>query len=132
MKPLLLTSFALFLPAACSDAGGAEDVSAGTSATVPVATAPVAKAPVFDPWESKLVDGEAFLKNEDYSFDDDIFHCALCRDAITRDDALTEAIPSGIVWYGEWEDALAEMDRTGRPLLLHFGSPQVMDVCGVW
>jgi hypothetical protein len=31
---------------------------------------------------------------------------------------------SGIVWYGTWEDALAERDRTGKPVALHFGSPR--------
>jgi hypothetical protein len=117
MKTTVLCLLSALALAACSE---------GTESTE------TAKAPVFSPWESTLVDGKPFVKDGDYSFSDDVFHCSLCRDGITRDDPLTTAIPNGIVWYGKWEDAVAEMNRTGRPILLHFGSPQVMNVCGVW
>lgn len=59
-------------------------------------------------------------------------HCAFCDRVVTADDAEASAVEQGIVWYGVWEDAVAEVERTGRPLLVHFGSPRVMQVCGVW
>ena len=30
----------------------------------------------------------------------------------------------GIAWYGTWEDAMAERERTGKPVMLHMGSPR--------
>jgi streptogramin lyase len=30
----------------------------------------------------------------------------------------------GIVWYGTWEAAMAEKERTGKPVMLHMGSPR--------
>jgi hypothetical protein len=39
-------------------------------------------------------------------------------------DPLSVPREDGIVWYGTWEDAMAEMNRTGKPVLLHFGSPR--------
>ena len=40
----------------------------------------------------------------------------------------------GVVWYGRWEDAAAEMERTGKPLMLHMGSPRCRNTCvpGTW
>ncbi len=43
----------------------------------------------------------------------------------------------GIVWYGTWEAAMAEKERTGKPVMLHFGSPrapseQTVCVPGMW
>jgi hypothetical protein len=43
----------------------------------------------------------------------------------------------GIVWYGTWEAAMAEKERTGKPVMLHFGSPRaptenVVCVPGTW
>lgn len=39
-------------------------------------------------------------------------------------DPLSVPLEDGIVWYGTWEDALAERDRTGKPVAVHFGSPR--------
>ena len=51
-------------------------------------------------------------------------------------DPLTIPFEDGIVWYGTWEDAMAEKERTGKPVMLHFGSPRCPsgDVCvpGTW
>ncbi len=55
-----------------------------------------------------------------------------CEDVITSNDNAVTAVENGITWYGRWEDAVAEVQRTGKPLLVHFGSPRVMQVCGVW
>lgn len=51
-------------------------------------------------------------------------------------DPASVPMEDGIVWYGTWEDAMAEMDRTGKPVALHFGSPRRPkdEVCvpGAW
>ena len=39
-------------------------------------------------------------------------------------DPASVPMEDGIIWYGTWEDAMAEMNRTGKPVLLHFGSPR--------
>lgn len=56
--------------------------------------------------------------------------------AIGGKDPLSQPVPGGIVWYGTWEDAIAEVERTGKPLMLHFGSPrcpeQGVNVPGTW
>ena len=39
-------------------------------------------------------------------------------------DPASVPMEDGIVWYGTWEGAMAERDRTGKPVLLHFGSPR--------
>jgi len=52
------------------------------------------------------------------------------------DDPLSTAVTDGIVWYGTWEDAMAEKERTGKPVMLHFGSPRCPEggcyVPGTW
>ncbi len=56
--------------------------------------------------------------------------------ALGGNDPLSQPVPGGIVWYGTWEDAIAEVERTGKPLMLHFGSPrcpeQGVNVPGTW
>ena len=51
-------------------------------------------------------------------------------------DPLSKPMTTGIVFYGTWEDAMAEVERTGKPVLLHFGSPRrpTGSVCvpGTW
>ena len=51
-------------------------------------------------------------------------------------DPLTVPMANGIVWYGTWEDAMAEKERTGKPVMVHFGSPRCPNgtVCvpGTW
>ena len=51
-------------------------------------------------------------------------------------DPLSIPMEDGIVWYGTWEGAMAERDRTGKPILLHFGSPRrpkdMVCVPGAW
>jgi hypothetical protein len=55
-----------------------------------------------------------------------------CENFVTKDDALVRPVKEGTVWYGIWEDAVREAQRSGRPLLVHFGAPRTMAVCGVW
>ena len=51
-------------------------------------------------------------------------------------DPLSIPVTDGIVWYGTWEDAMAEKERTGKPVMLHFGSPRCPEsgcyVPGTW
>jgi hypothetical protein len=51
-------------------------------------------------------------------------------------DPLSVPMDDGIVWYGVWEDAMAEFERTGKPVAIHFGSPRCPSgyVCvpGTW
>ena len=42
------------------------------------------------------------------------------------------ALPERIVWYTDWGQALAEADRSGRPLFLMSGAPRCHDVPGMW
>ena len=62
--------------------------------------------------------------------DTETFHCGFCEE-IGRNDSCAGAT-QGAVWYGLWEDAVAESERTGKPLLIHLGSPRHLRVCGVW
>lgn len=49
-------------------------------------------------------------------------------------DPASVPVSDGIVWYGTWEDAMAEKERTGRPVMLHMGSPRNPTTCvpGTW
>ena len=53
-----------------------------------------------------------------------------------KEDPLSIPMTDGIVWYGTWEDAMAEKERTGKPVMLHFGSPRCpikgVSVPGAW
>ncbi len=66
--------------------------------------------------------------------DDDAprFHCEWCRDTAGSGDQYLGGVENGIVWYGVWEDAVAEVQRTNRPLILHFAAPRCQAVPGVW
>lgn len=46
--------------------------------------------------------------------------------------ALAATTQPGIAWYGVWEDAVAEADRTGKPILLFSAAPQCRAVPGMW
>lgn len=39
-------------------------------------------------------------------------------------DPASVPLEDGIAWYGTWEDAMAEKERTGKPVMLHMGSPR--------
>lgn len=43
-------------------------------------------------------------------------------------------VKDGIVWYGTWEEAMKERERTGMPVMLHMGSPRDRStrVPGAW
>ncbi|MBM4013453.1 MAG: hypothetical protein FJ293_00600 [Planctomycetes bacterium] len=43
-----------------------------------------------------------------------------------------EPAEPGIAWFGTWSEALAEAERTGRPLLFMSAAPQCSRVPGVW
>ncbi|MBM3988300.1 MAG: hypothetical protein FJ294_10150 [Planctomycetes bacterium] len=38
----------------------------------------------------------------------------------------------GIAWFGTWSEALAEAERTARPMLFMSAAPQCQRVPGVW
>ena len=38
----------------------------------------------------------------------------------------------GIAWFGRWEDAAAEAERSGRPILLMSAAPQCSGAPGMW
>ena len=38
----------------------------------------------------------------------------------------------GIAWFGVWSEALAEAQRTNRPILLMSAAPSCQGVPGVW
>ena len=43
-----------------------------------------------------------------------------------------EKVQPRIAWFGQLDDALAESQRTGRPILLVSGAPQCLGVAGIW
>lgn len=43
-----------------------------------------------------------------------------------------EPTQPGIAWFGTWSEALAEAQRTNRPLLFLSAAPQCSRVPGVW
>jgi hypothetical protein len=43
-----------------------------------------------------------------------------------------EPTEPGIAWFGTWSEALAEAQRTGRPMLFLSAAPQCSRVPGVW
>ena len=49
-------------------------------------------------------------------------------------DRTSVPVTGGIVWYGTWEAAMAEVERTGKPVMLHMGSPRDRLTCipGYW
>jgi hypothetical protein len=42
------------------------------------------------------------------------------------------ATPARIQWFGTWEAAKAEAQRTGRPILLTSAAPQCKGTPGIW
>lgn len=40
--------------------------------------------------------------------------------------------PARIQWFGTWEAAKAEAQRTGRPILLTSAAPQCKGTPGIW
>ena len=39
---------------------------------------------------------------------------------------------TAVPWYGTWKGALAEAERSGRPILLLAATPQCHGISGVW
>ncbi|NCF55775.1 MAG: hypothetical protein GWP41_05860 [Planctomycetia bacterium] len=52
----------------------------------------------------------------------------------TSDDSkvTSNQFPNGIAWYGTWEAAKSEAERTGKPILLLSAAPQCHGVPGIW
>ena len=52
----------------------------------------------------------------------------------TSDDSkvTSNQFPNGIAWYGTWEAAKSEAERTGKPILLLSAAPQCQGVPGIW
>jgi len=47
-------------------------------------------------------------------------------------DVLEPSLEASIAWYGRWDDAQAEAERTGRPILLMSAAPQCTGAPGIW
>ena len=54
------------------------------------------------------------------------------RDKPGNDVVLEGTTDPGIAWFGKWDDALAEAQRTGKPILLMSAAPQCTGVPGMW
>ena len=46
--------------------------------------------------------------------------------------ASVDRAPAGIQWYGTWEAAKTEAQRTARPILLIAAAPHCHNVSGIW
>lgn len=49
-----------------------------------------------------------------------------------QDDVVTAPVAGGIAWFGSLDDAKAEAERTGRPILLMSAAPQCSGAPGMW
>lgn len=49
-----------------------------------------------------------------------------------QEDVIQPQTEAQIAWFGRWEDAAAEAERTGRPILLMSAAPQCQQVPGIW
>jgi hypothetical protein len=51
-----------------------------------------------------------------------------------EEDPASLPVKDGVIWYGTWEGAMAERDRSGKPIMLHMGSPRDRStrVPGAW
>lgn len=49
-----------------------------------------------------------------------------------QDDVVAAPTTGGIAWFGRWDDAKAEAERTGRPILLMSAAPQCSGAPGMW
>lgn len=54
------------------------------------------------------------------------------RERGAKEDVLEAPTAPGIAWFGRWDDAKAEAERTGRPILLMSAAPQCSGAPGVW
>ena len=44
----------------------------------------------------------------------------------------TTRVEAGVAWYGDWDAALAEAQRSQRPIMLQFVRPACQGVSGVF
>jgi hypothetical protein len=51
---------------------------------------------------------------------------------VGRDDVVTKPEAAKIAWFGRWNDAREESERTGRPILLMSAAPQCSGTPGMW
>ena len=102
-------------------------IATGLSLALGVGVAVLPRALAVDGDDKAVV--EASSKRPDYA--------ALYKEVKAgQTDPLSIPRTDGIVWYGTWEDAMAEKERTGKPVMLHFGSPRCpkdgVNVPGTW
>lgn len=84
-----------------------------TAAPSPQAEAPVATAKEAAAPKKAAADSDETPYVHDYEF-------------VPAGEFDPASVPSadGIAWYGTWEAAMAEKERTGKPVMLHMGSPR--------
>ncbi len=46
--------------------------------------------------------------------------------------ALPSLADSGIAWFGEWSEGLADAKASNKPILLVSGAPHCHNVSGIW
>ena len=51
---------------------------------------------------------------------------------VGREDLASKPEPAKIAWFGRWDDAREESERTGRPILLMSAAPQCSGTPGMW
>ena len=57
---------------------------------------------------------------------------ALAGDKAERSASKAPASKVGIQWFATWEQAKAEAERTGRPILFTSAAPHCRNVSGMW
>ena len=51
---------------------------------------------------------------------------------VSREDVVSKPEGPKIAWFGRWDDAREESERTGRPILLMSAAPQCSGAPGMW
>ena len=51
---------------------------------------------------------------------------------VGREDVVSKSETAKIAWFGRWDDAREESERTGRPILLMSAAPQCSGTPGMW
>lgn len=51
---------------------------------------------------------------------------------VASEDVASKPTAAKIAWFGRWDDAREESERTGRPILLMSAAPQCSGTPGMW
>ena len=53
-------------------------------------------------------------------------------DKVPVETQVVTTVEAGVAWYGDWDAALAEAERSQRPIMLQFVRPACQGVSGVF